>query len=304
MTKLRKALLLLFSLATGLTALFSGGLLLRQYAARLLPPAGRVEANFPAQASPEPSATLPPSPQLTENQLLPQPPAPFRSVTPIPRGEGQKSLPTLPTPIPEPWRYDGVSLADQALEVWFRSACEPLTIHLPTFTVHAWNDRVFSDGTFAVGADNAVAWEHLGYLGLWIHSGLDWLGTPQAAFPLHDYLERGADGEVRRPDEFEAALRNCLLGSLARVSTASGSSLSRVTAAVRVPSPGVEELAGHVMDLVPYLAETYPGNGFEDLSSPALLLYFCGRRLSTEPKNPNADFWAQARIIIALEPAN
>ena len=48
---------------------------------------------------------------------------------------------------------------------------------------------------------------------------------------------------MRRPDEFEAALRNCLLGSLARVSTASGSSLSRVTAAVRVPSPGVEELA-------------------------------------------------------------
>lgn len=299
MTKLRKALLLLFSLATGLTALFSGGLLLRQYAARLLPPAGRVEANFPAQASigqPEsqPAQTLNP-----EANTADPPTAVFSNPT-----RPTKSLPPLPTPTSAWMTYDGISLPGEKMEIWVRPTCEAFTIQLPLFTVHPWTNEVFSDGTFAVGADNAVAWEHLGYLGLWIHSGLDWLGTPQAAFPLHDYLERGADGEVRRPDEFEAALRNCLLGSLARVSTASGSSLSRVTAAVRVPSPGVEELAGHVMDLVPYLAETYPGNGFEDLTSPALLLYFCGRRLSTEPKNPNAEFWAQARIIIALEPAN
>lgn len=304
MTKSRKALLLLFSLTTGLTALLMGGLLIKQYAARLLPPTDRVQGNYSAQDVPTDSAL--PSPTFPSSFNEPEV-APSRIPTheaANPRVDIQKPVLTSPTPTPEYLRYDGVSLSGQALKVWFRSACEPLTIHLPPFNVHAWNAEVFSDGTFAVGSDNAVAWEHLGYSGLWIHSGLDWRGSPQTAFPLHDYLERRADGEVRRPDEFNAALQNCLVGSLARVSNGSETSLSRVTAAIRVPSPGVEELAGHVMDLVPYLAETYPGNGFEDLSSPALLLYFCGRRLSTEPKNPNAEFWAQARIIIALEPAD
>ena len=34
-----------------------------------------------------------------------------------------------------------------------------------------------------------------------------------------------------------------------------------------------------VIDLVPYLAKTYPESGFDKLKAPELLLYFCGRLL-------------------------
>jgi len=73
-------------------------------------------------------------------------------------------------------------------------------------------------------------------------------------------------------------------------------------AAVRVSAEGVEELSRHTMELVPYLAQTYPQSGFSDLSEDALLIYFCGRAALDERTDPDAGYWTQTRYVIALKP--
>ncbi|MCJ7696018.1 MAG: hypothetical protein MUO40_11435, partial [Anaerolineaceae bacterium] len=152
-------------------------------------------------------------------------------------------------------------------------------------------------------ANHSVAWEHLGIYGLWIHSGLDSLGNQLAAYPLQNYLERDERGYMRYLVEFDQAVQDCLIGSQIRIKQGDTISINKVVAAVRINPREVEEVSRHVMDLVPYLAENYPGKGFEQLDSPGMLFYFCGRALSGESKNLNENYWVQARIIVGFEPA-
>ncbi len=56
------------------------------------------------------------------------------------------------------------------------------------------------------------------------------------------------------------------------------------------------------MDLVPYLAETYPDSGFDQMDPPGLVFYFCGQQLTGEMANPNYGKWTQARFIIGFMP--
>jgi len=107
---------------------------------------------------------------------------------------------------------------------------------------------------------------------------------------------------LRSPAEFEQVLQDCLVGSVVRLQAGGKTSLSRLTTAVRVPNPEVAELSEHVMDLVPYLANQYPDSGFDELKTPGLLFYLCGRRLVGETHDPNNFNFTQARIIIAMEP--
>src|SRR5690606_25015424 len=98
-----------------------------------------------------------------------------------------ESLPTIQTPsiiqeTPEWMTYDGLDLSDQKTKVTVHLTCENKEIHLPEFTIHVWYDRVFEDGTFAIGENTVVAWEHLGYYGLSMHSGQDSLGRKLTAF--------------------------------------------------------------------------------------------------------------------------
>ena len=213
-----------------------------------------------------------------------------------------KPASTQITPTPEWMTYDGLDLTDQIMKATISLACEPRSISLPEVNLLAWYPGIFEEGKFDVSANTSVAWEHLGYYGLWMHSGQDLLGRNLTAFNLHDYLERDSQGNLRTPEEFDRLLKDCLVGSVVRLQVGGKTSLSHLTAAVRVPNLEVEELSGHVMDLVPYLSEKYPTSGFEKLAPPGLLFYICGRRLIGETNDPNSFYFAQARIIIAMQP--
>ena len=79
-------------------------------------------------------------------------------------------------------------------------------------------------------------------------------------------------------------------------------STNKVVAAVRVPPSEVDEVSRHSMDLVPYLAATYPDSGFDQMHPPGLVFFFCGEQLSGEMANPNYDKWTQARFIFGFMP--
>lgn len=207
-----------------------------------------------------------------------------------------------PTPTREWMVYEGVDLREQQVEILVSFNCNEQEVYIPPFTIIPWYPEVFEDGKFAIRSNNAVAWDHLGIYGLWVHSGLDFLGNELTAYPLQNALERNKSGTLHDPESFNQALKNCLIGGEIRIKQGNTISLNRVVAAVRVPTDEVEETSTHVMDLVPYLSEFYPDSGFEKMTSPGMLLYFCGRRLNGESYNPNENYYTQSRIIIGFEP--
>ena len=208
-----------------------------------------------------------------------------------------------PTPTPKiPWmEFNKVSILDLPTFMTFQPGCEDKAIVSPEYRILPWTPDVFESGEFDINKGTAIAWEHLGYTGLWIHSGSDWSGNPLAAQPLQDYLERKDGWRKRTPEEFDQKAAECLIGS--KVSMQVGEDLleGKVTAVLRIPVSDVETVSTHVMDLVPYLAKTYPESGFDKLKAPELLLYFCGRLLATEKPDYSIPDYSRTRIIVAID---
>ena len=212
----------------------------------------------------------------------------------LPQDESQKMV-----------AFDGMDLLEQKVGFTFSMRC-PIgkEVEIPPIEIIAWHPGVFEDGEFGIGKDVAVAWEHLGYEGLWIHSGWDFWMERSPATDLQYFLETNDLNEVQPLKTLEAKLNECLVGSNVEVYSQSTVRQGQVTAAVRVPSAQVEELSKHTMDLVPYLAGAYPESGFAELDRDALLIYFCGRAALDEITNPDADYWTQTRYVIAIAPEN
>lgn len=224
--------------------------------------------------------------------------------SPTPDGsDGQMAL-EVPAEQTEKWMtFDGLDLLENKVGFTFSMRC-PLDkkVDILPIDIIAWHPGVFEDGEFGIGKESAVAWEHLGYEGLWIHSGWDFWLERSPATDLQYFLETNDLNEVQPLKSLEAKLNECLLGSDVEVYNEESVRQGQVTAAVRVPSTQVEELSHHTMDLAPYLANTYPESGFADLDPDALLIYFCGRAALDEITDPNADYWTQTRYVIAISP--
>lgn len=212
--------------------------------------------------------------------------------------------------IPEPdeegdqWmNFGGMDLLEDPVGFTFSMRCpREKRVEILPIDIIPWYPEVFEDGSFGIGKDLAVAWEHLGYEGLWIHSGWDFWLERSPATDLQYFLETNELNEVQPLSSLEAKLNECLLGSDVEVHNQKSVRQGQVTAAVRIPSGQVEELSHHTMDLVPYLASAYPESGFANIGPDALLIYFCGRAALDEITNPDADYWTQTRFIIAISP--
>jgi len=218
----------------------------------------------------------------------------------IPTRTSQAALTPLPTP---QWMtYDGIDFRDKDVEVLFTMRCKQDAVFLEPFRIVPYSPEVMQSGEFLNDMDFSVAWEHLGYYGLWVHSGLAYNIGELAAYPLQTYIEHDARGFFRNPSEVSQHLQDCVINAEMRMHQDDTISVNNVVAAVRVPPSEVNEVSRHTMDLVPYLAETYPDSGFDKMSPPGLVFYFCGQQLTGEMANPNYDKWTQARFIIGIMP--
>lgn len=204
----------------------------------------------------------------------------------------------------EQWMtFGGMDLLDEKVGFTFSMRCPvDKKVGILPIEIIPWYPGVFEDGAFGIGKELAVAWEHLGYEGLWIHSGWDFWLERSPATDLQYFLETDDLNEVQPLKTMEAKLNECLLGSAVEVYSQKFVQQGQVTAAVRIPSGQVEELSHHTMDLVPYLASAYPESGFAELNPDALLIYFCGRAALDEITDPDADYWTQTRYVIAIAP--
>lgn len=242
--------------------------------------------------------------QMSRPTRTPQP-----SPTQINPTQSVESSPTAiptpsPTPTPEWMTYDGIDFRDQEIEALITMKCDQEQIYLSPFLVTPYSPEILETGAFYYNLAFSIAWEHLGYYGLWIHSGRSPDFGDLPAYPLQLYLENDQRGYRRYPDELDEHLENCLIGAELRVRQGETLSMSEVVAAVRIPPSEVDEVSRHPMTLVPYLVENYPESGFDQMELPGLLFYFCGRQLTGEAFNTNHDYWTQSRFIIGFMPIN
>lgn len=207
-----------------------------------------------------------------------------------------------PTPTALWMSYDGIDLNGKEIETLFQMNCIPDVVQLAPFLVIPYEPDIFTTSTFFQSLDFAIAWEHLGYHGFWIHSGYSKSVGDLPAYPLQLYLENDQHGNKRNQRDFFLHLENCFIGSVMFIRQNETVSLSRIVAAVRIPPDQVVESSVHVNDLVPYLAAQYPGSGFEKMTPPGLLFNFCGRQLRGERHNPDLEYWSQSRIIFGAVP--
>lgn len=210
-----------------------------------------------------------------------------------------------PESISEWMKFGQLNLLHGEVGFNFTTNCDGgVGVSIPPVKIIPWHPTVFEDGEFGIGKKLAVAWEHMGYDGLWVHSGWDFWFERSPATDLQYFLEVDELNEVQALERIEDRVNNCLRGSQVRLEQLGQAYSGEVAAAVRVPARGVQELSKHTMDMVPYLARVYPQSGFADLSENALLIYFCGRAALDELTDPNAEYWTQTRYVIALEPVD
>lgn len=211
--------------------------------------------------------------------------------------------PTL-TPTPEWMTYDGIDLRDQLIEFLFTMACDQTQVNINPFLVRPYSPELLDSGEFDTDLTFGIAWEHLGFYGLWVHSGQSDRFGDLPVYPLQMYLENNAQGFLRSPAELNDHLEKCLIGSEMILRQGDLTSVNKLVAAVRIPPPQVNEVSQQPMNLVPYLAENYPDSGFDQMELPGLLLYSCGRHLKGEPLSTYFDYWTQARYIIGFMPVD
>lgn len=217
-----------------------------------------------------------------------------------------QSLPdaSIQTPTPVWMTYNGIDFRDKEVEALLTMQCNQDTVHMLPFRVVPYSPEALASGDFLENMDFSIAWEHLGFYGLWIHSGLAYGIGELTAYPLQTYLEKDERGFFRNPNGVDQHLKDCVINAEMHLRQDNAISVSKVVAAVRVPPSEIDEVSRHAMDLVPYLAETYPDSGFDQMVPPGLVFYFCGQQLTGEMSNPNYDKWTQARFIIGFKPVN
>jgi len=206
------------------------------------------------------------------------------------------------TPTPEWMTYDGIDFRDKEMEVLITMKCNQDTVYFEPFRVVPYSPDATQNREFYENMDFSIAWEHLDFYMLWVHSGLAYRIGELTAYPLQIYIEKDARGFFRNPSEVDQHLKDCVINAEMRLHQGNTISVNKVVAAVRVPPSEVDEVSRRASDLVPYLAETYPDSGFDQMEPPGLVFYFCGQQLTGEMANPNYNSWTQARFIIGFMP--
>ena len=108
----------------------------------------------------------------------------------------QDALIYTPTPV---WMtYDGIDFRDKEIEVLIIMRCNQETVYFEPFQVVPFSPDIMKSGEFLENLDFSIAWEHMDFYGLWIHSGLAYGIGELTAYPLQIYLEKDTNGFFQR----------------------------------------------------------------------------------------------------------
>lgn len=237
------------------------------------------------------SATLAPTFEPTPPVATPTPPPDQDEIQNPPL-----EIPEEPEPTPDIWGEldltdgDETSIAFDHKDEWLIT--EP-------FYPRSYRPGIFESEYFDPDLSGAVSWvDHQARVILWAHSGPDHTMTPiQRAIELDD---RGFIVDRSIADE---RLRQDFMGrNVWFVQPEGVEYLTFVSAWARVTPDLVAGINEHVDDLPEILRWLYPDQGWEGFNRDTLILFFCGRQLAGDPKDPTRPYWQQTRYVLGLLP--
>ena len=223
------------------------------------------------------------------------------AATPTPppdQGEIQNPPVEIPEPEPTPDIWGKLDLTDgDETSIAFDHKDEWLITE--PFYPRSYRPGIFESEYFDPELSGAVSWvDNQARVILWAHSGPDHTMTPiQRAIELDD---RGFIVDRSIADE---RLRQDFMGrNIWFIQPGKVEYLTRVSAWARVTPDLVAEINEHVDDLPESLRMLYPDQGWEGFNRDTLILFFCGRQLAGDPKDPTRPYWQQTRYVLGLLP--
>ena len=227
-----------------------------------------------------------------------------------------RETPTTPE-APNHWKFGKIDFANSSEQIGMLYVMGEDRIVVPHFTPLMWYPGVETDGNFYPNTNTGVTYLDEGNRKISnLHSGRHGRHT-YTMWGLQTFIEErvvsvhpetGDEVKIRRlHQEVNDFLKEKIIGSEVILQQGSVGELARVVAAVRIPPARVLEFRHHVMDVVPWVAENFPGYGFEQVAarSDIQIDKFCGRNLtkttSLEEPVPNLSEYLQARFLIAKE---
>ena len=236
---------------------------------------------------------------ILEPTRLPVAPSatPFSPAVVLPTSIPTSTLVPTPTPRVFDWEFGGIDFSSgEEIHVLFDF--EDMEIVLEPLVPYIYYSGVIRDIFWDVD-NHAIIWtDEEDRLGAWFHSG-----PGEIIGPFTEYIEKTAEGITRGYLEVDRMLAENVIGSSIYLKQGTEISESVIRAAIRIKPPDVEEVEKHVIDLIPYLQETYDLPEIDALTveDDVMMWYFCGRLLAGEVVDDSRSYWTQARFIIMLD---
>lgn len=202
--------------------------------------------------------------------------------------------------------FAGINFSDPANPIGMMiTTTEDNKIIIPEFYSYSWSPEVDEKNVFDPDNNTGIAWKDSGErIGLWVHSGrAGLLHEGYTMWNTQKFIEEDEKGNARPAWAVNEILDKIIRGSDITIKQGNKIITAKITAAVRMPPDRVIYSTVHVLDMVPYIAKTYPGKGFEELvdKKQVLLPKFCGRKAADEKGNKNLPYYQQARFVFGIE---
>ena len=230
-------------------------------------------------------------PTLAPTAVLP-------TTTPEPE-QGKIELPPkeIPLPEPPPEIWGDLDLTN-GTGTYFVVYTPELAFATGEFYPWSYRKGIFESELFDPDEAGAVSWtDQQARIVLWVHSGPN-----HTVSVLQRFIELDDRGFIVSGATAEERIRQEIMGSPFEFIQNHTSFWTHMTAWARVPPGEVEELNEHVSDLPEYLREQYPDQGWEGFNQDTLIIFFCGRQLTGDPKDPSRPYWQQTRYVLGLLP--
>jgi hypothetical protein len=241
------------------------------------------------------------APTLAPTPFGPVEPTPEETRTPIVQREGE---------------FAGIDFFDTSTVIDMGIFLDNLTIPVPQFNTLRFREGILSTEEFAPYMNTVMVWrDGGGRMQIDGHSGWYDMDEQRVGFtftPWQLVLEETPQQTARiSPAEVDERILNDILGRQVMIRQGGQNSLVEIVAGVRVPPGYIPDSKRHVADIIPWLAETFPNHGFEQVLNEdpwnLLVVKFCGRNLVGEPLEQSRTLsgeesvFRQARFFFVLQ---
>jgi len=241
------------------------------------------------------------APNQEPTPFSPANPTPEATRTPVVQGEGE---------------FAGINFFDTSSPVDMGVFLDNLTIPVPQFNTLRFREGILTTEEFAPYMNTVMVWrDGGGRMQIDGHSGWYDRDTQRVGFaftPWQLVLEENPQQTARISNaQVDEKILNDFMGKQVMIRQGGKNALANIIAGVRVTPRFIPDSKTNIVNIVPWLAETFPNHGFEQALEEdpwkVLVIKFCGRNLQGEPLEQSRSLsgeqspFRQARFFFVLK---